>query len=76
MKRITITSIARADAAEAAEYIAGESPDGALRFLESLERSLLEIQTFPYIGREAEFETDLPVRFWFVKHFPNYLIFY
>ncbi|MCO6510202.1 MAG: type II toxin-antitoxin system RelE/ParE family toxin, partial [Aridibacter famidurans] len=42
----------------------------------SLERSLLEIQTFPYIGREAEFETDLPVRFWFVKHFPNYLIFY
>ncbi|QQS42610.1 MAG: type II toxin-antitoxin system RelE/ParE family toxin [Acidobacteriota bacterium] len=76
MKTITITSIARSDIAGTAEFISRDAPTHALRFLDAVERSFAEIQSFPLIGREATFESEAQVRFWYVKDFPNYLIFY
>lgn len=66
------------DAEEIADYIAKDSLDAAIRFLENTESTLKDVAAFP--GAGSPFESDHPglanLRFRRVKGFPKHLIFY
>lgn len=59
-------------------YIAEDDLDAGIRFLVSVEDSFERLAEFPFIGEARYFErNDLTgLRFWPVKDFENYLIFY
>lgn len=66
------------DAEEIADYIARDSLEAAIRFLESTESTLKDLAASPSIG--SRFESNHPeladLRFRRVQGFPNHLIFY
>ena len=66
------------DAEHYADYIAKDSLEAAVRFLENTESTLRDLADNPGIG--TPFESDHPelsqLRFRRVKGFPNHLIFY
>ena len=66
------------DAEDIADYIAKDSLEVAVRFLENTESTLKELSDSPGVG--SPFESDHPelanLRFRRVKGFPNHLIFY
>jgi toxin ParE1/3/4 len=76
--RIRRRSRAAQDAEEIADYIAKDSLEAAVRFLENTESTLTDLAKSPGIG--ALFESDLPelanLRFRRVKGFPNHVMFY
>ncbi len=59
-------------------FIAEDNLEVAIRFLESIEESILRIAEHPYIGSNRKFEnTKLKeVRMWIVNDFADYAIFY
>ena len=76
--RIRRRSKAAQDAEDIADYIAKDSLEVAVRFLENTESTLRELAGSPGIG--SPFESDHPelanLRFRRVKGFPNHVIFY
>ena len=67
-----------ADLYEIAIYIAEDSPQSALRFLEAAEATLKELAAMPGMGRPRKFKTARleNVRSWRIEGFRNYLVFY
>ena len=61
-----------------AEYIAADSTDAAVRFLDNVEATISGILDLPGKGALCEFSdpTLADVRFWTVDGFPNHLVFY
>ena len=63
---------------EIAECIQQDSPRSALRFLDAIEKTCEQLQTFPEMG--ARLETDEPAlqgfRYFLVSGFAKYVIFY
>ena len=76
--RILRRQKAAADAEEIADYIAKDSLQAAIRFLENTESTLNDLAAFP--GSGSLFESAHPhlanLRFRRVKGFPNHVIFY
>ena len=66
------------DIVDIAEYIARDSVDAALRFLDSTEATVGGLLDMPGKGALCEFEEAhlAGIRFWAVDGFPNHLIFY
>jgi toxin ParE1/3/4 len=77
-RRPFVQRLAEADLAEQAGFIAGDSIDAALRFLEAAEAAFARLASFPEIGRRRKFHhPDLAgVRSWPVPGFEKHLIFY
>lgn len=77
-RRPAILPLALADIDAIARYIAQDSPDSALRFLDAFARTIDEIRSFPHLGRARRYRHPL------LKHlrtrpvigFPNHLVFY
>lgn len=63
---------------EQAEYIGVRSPAAAARFIDAVEETLKQLVGMPGMGHR--YETEEPrlagIRIWFVKGFPNHLLFY
>ena len=66
------------DLIESAEYLSKESLDTALRFLDAVESTFAFIAKNPEIGTLCKFRTTAAerVRFWPIKGFEKYLMFY
>ena len=69
---------AASDAENIADYIARDSLESAIRFLECTEATLLDLADAPFSG--SRFESDHPaladIRFRRIKGFSNHIIFY
>lgn len=76
--RILRRAKAVSDAESIADWIAKDSLDAALRFLESVESTLERLAEFPSSG--SFFRLEVPglanLRFTRVRAFPNHIIFY
>lgn len=59
-------------------YINEKSPEAAARFLQAIERTIIQLGEQPFIGRLRRFkDRDLhDIRSWRIDDFENYLIFY
>ena len=66
------------DAEEIANYIAKDSLEAALRFLENTESTLRDLAASPKVGSQLKLDhSELAnLRFRRVKGFPNHLVFY
>jgi toxin ParE1/3/4 len=66
------------DVERISDFIAKDSPQAALRFVEQVEQSLQELAKFPSLGVEMVFNhADLSgIRCLPVTRFPSYLIYY
>jgi toxin ParE1/3/4 len=77
-RRVDIRPLAYVDLAEISEYIARDRPASARRFLFAAEDTFAWLAKKPAVGMPCDFEhrfaTD--IRWWRVKGFKNYLIFY
>ena len=69
---------ATVDLTQYAEYISRDSLDSALRFLDAAEQTFPFIAKMPEMGALCKFQSveAKPVRFWPVRGFEKYLIFY
>jgi plasmid stabilization system protein ParE len=70
--RVQITSLARKDTIESAEFIARENIPVAVRFLDAVEITIETIKNTPAIGRLKEIGGEQNLRMWFVKDFPKH----
>lgn len=61
-----------------ARYIARDSMDAALRFLDAADGELSRLADMPGLGRHREFSNPLlaDIRSWAIRGFPQHLIFY
>lgn len=77
MKPLVRRERADQDVQEAIEHYLQDAPDGALAFVDALERAYRHIQRHPGTGSPLyAHELNLPgLRFWVCKRFP-YLMFY
>jgi toxin ParE1/3/4 len=77
-RKIIKTPEARRDLIEIADYIARDSIDAALRFLDMADHEFAQLALMPGMGPCREFSSDRlgEVRSWPIKGFMNYLIFY
>lgn len=66
------------DIFEIAAYLSEQSLPLANQFIDSVEQTLKELADSPKIGSRKEFDGPLlaRVRTWWVKGFPNHLIYY
>jgi toxin ParE1/3/4 len=75
---VIVAPQAEQDVSEIADYLAGQSPDVALRFLDAVENAFTAIGDMPELG--GVYETDNPrlqnLRVRTVPDFPNHLVFY
>ena len=69
---------ANRDLIEIADYIARDSIDAALRFLDAADATFLDLLAFPGMGAVRDVKNDQlgELRSWAVRGFANYLIFY
>ena len=76
--RIVKTPQARRDLADLATYIAKDSVDAALRFLDAAEAECARLAEMPGLGADREFRNPRlgGLRFWAIKGFEKHLIFY
>lgn len=78
MRHAYLKPKARQDLRELSEYIAQDSMDSALRFLDATEEAFALLLEMPEIG--AAYEALTPevtgVRRWHISGFPNHVIFY
>jgi toxin ParE1/3/4 len=76
--RVVVRSLAQSDLDEQALYIAQDSVDAALRFLDAAQAAFERLRAFPEIGRSREFlHPDLRViRSWAIPKFEKHVIFY
>lgn len=77
-KTIRIHPLAASDLRQIARYIAQNSPDSAVRFLDSANAAFLRIQEQPGMGstRYAKNKYIEGLRFWLIQGFESYLVFY
>src|SRR3989442_1571522 len=77
-RRIDIRPQAYVDLAEISDYIAHDRPSSAKRFLLAAERTFAWLAAHSDLGMPCGFEHSLvaDVRWWRVKGFKSYLIFY
>lgn len=77
-KRLLVRPLAKSDLDEQAKYIADDSLDAALRFLDAAESAFERLRESPKIGRRREFtHRELAgVRSWPVPGFEKHIIFY
>ncbi len=77
-RQAIITPQARIDVLELADYIARDSLDAALRFLEAAEAEFVRLADMPGMGHARKFSSPLlsDVRSWAIPGFKNHLIFY
>lgn len=54
MRALVFRTIAEEDLTEIRQFIAGDNPVAARRFIESLERKCTLLKTAPFIGRSRE----------------------
>jgi toxin ParE1/3/4 len=66
------------DLAELSQFIARDDLDAALKFLAAADDACEKLAAMPGMGATREFKNPLfaSVRFWPIKGFTNYLIFY
>jgi toxin ParE1/3/4 len=66
------------DLAELSQFIARDDLDAALRLLAAADEACEKLAAMPGMGAAREFKNPLfaDVRFWPIKGFNNYLIFY
>jgi toxin ParE1/3/4 len=77
-RRVVVRPLAQSDLDEQALYIAQDSVDAALRFLDAAQTAFGRLRSFPEIGRSREFlHPDLRnVRSWPIPKFEKHVIFY
>lgn len=77
-RRLVIRPRAKADLDEQSRYIARDSLDAALRFLDAAESAFDRLQALPEIGRSRKFQHPAlsNVRSWAIQGFEKYVIFY
>ena len=70
--------LARQDIVETADYIAHDSLDAALRFLDAAENTFDQLTMMPELGACCGFKRAdaLETRVWPISGFRNYLVFY
>ncbi|MFZ0477548.1 MAG: type II toxin-antitoxin system RelE/ParE family toxin [Terriglobales bacterium] len=76
MEKYQLTPEAVSDLFEIWDYIAQDNPAAADRVQEAVFRACGLLADSPLIGRERKDLTPLPVRFWSVNPYLNYLIVY
>ena len=69
---------ARQDILEIADYLAGQSLEIAMRFLDQAEASFERLSQMPELGTicQVQHPETIDTRVWPVAGFPNHLIFY
>jgi len=69
---------AKRDLVEIADYIARDSIDAALRFLDAADATFRDLLDFPGMGPVRDVGTERlgEMRSWAIRGFANYLIFY
>ena len=77
-KKITKRPQARRDLAESADYIARDSLDAALRFLDAAEAAFELLAAMPQMGTLCGFRSPEAsgLRMWSIRGFQNYIVFY
>jgi len=77
-RRIVVRPLAKSDLDEQALYIAQDSVNAALRFLDAAQAAFDRLSSFPEIGTRREFlHLDLrDVRSWPIPKFEKHVIFY
>jgi plasmid stabilization system protein ParE len=77
MKRMVFSSVFEADFAEiAAQFAAGASPEVSMRWEAAIIRLVGLLQKFPELGRVRRDLHPAGIRSFWVKDFPNFVIFY
>jgi len=76
MNKYQFTSQAASDLVEIWNFIAEDNPTAADEVAEAIFRGCELLADSPHIGRFREDLTSLPVRFWVVQPYSNYLIVY
>jgi antitoxin ParD1/3/4 len=76
MSRYQFTPQATDDLLDSWSFIAGHSPDAADRVEEAVYRACDLLADSPLAGRKRDDLTRLPIRFWVVHPYSNYLIVY
>jgi plasmid stabilization system protein ParE len=76
MSRYQLTLQAVNDLFEIWEFIAADNPAAADRVEEVIFRTCAFLADSPRAGRTRTDLTNLPLRFWVVQPYPNYLIVY
>lgn len=71
-----LTPKALDDLDEIWNYIAGDSVDSASRVESAILEACEGIARYPMLGSKRSEITSLPVRFWVVSRFPNFVIAY
>ena len=74
--RVSRTARAEADAFENALTISEDSLDAALRFLDNLEATVVQLERFPLSGPRVALERFPNLRCIAVPQFPKHLLFY
>jgi plasmid stabilization system protein ParE len=76
MSSFQLTSQALDDLFDIWSFIAKDNPTAADRVEDAICRACELLAREPFIGRERNDLTELPVRFWVVQPYSNYLIVY
>jgi antitoxin ParD1/3/4 len=76
MSRYQFTPQAADDLLDIWTFIAGDSPEAADRVEAAVFRACDLLADSPFMGRTRKDVTPLPLRFWIVHPYPNYLIVY
>jgi plasmid stabilization system protein ParE len=74
--RFALTPRAVADLAAIWEYIAKDNPGAADRVEAAIFTACARLAGRPMLGSRLADITDLPVRFWSVTSFPNFIVVY
>jgi len=76
MSKYQLTPPATSDLLEIWNFIAEDNPTAADKVIEAIFRGCQLLADSPHAGRFREDLTSLPVRFWVVQPYSNYLIVY
>ena len=77
-RRVVVRPLAQSDLDEQALYIAKDSVNAALRFLDAAEAAFDRLCSFPEIGRSRDFlRSELKdIRSWPIPKFEKHVVFY
>ncbi|HKQ86350.1 MAG TPA: type II toxin-antitoxin system RelE/ParE family toxin [Candidatus Acidoferrales bacterium] len=76
MSDFVLTPIARADLFEIWAYIAEDSETAADRVEQAIYEACASLSSMPLAGHSRPDLTSLPVRFWNLRRYPNFMIVY
>jgi plasmid stabilization system protein ParE len=74
--KFVLTRLALDDIDEVWNYIARDNQDAANRVESAIFSALSSLARHPLIGSKRSELTHLPVRFWPVREFPNFIVVY